>query len=733
MANNYEQLYADAGDQYGIDPRLLIAQAQVESSGDPNAEGPPTQYGRAAGIAQLIPATAHALGVTNPNDPTQAIPAQAELMAQNLKRYKDIPTALMAYHGGTDESNWGPKTRNYQQKVLATYRKMQMADNSDDDLDSILAEANARDAQAHANVEPEHPADFNAYLNNLKFQGTPTADNNNSDDLDSILAEANARDAAEKEKQSKIVPPNTYEDIVKSAVSAPFKALGAIPQIPAMAGNSVVNSIGFLTGKVMGANPELQQKLSNLNPFFTGNTPVDALIQAGRGIVNDNPGPANPLTGAILHDPETRAGRFTTAAIEAPIIGPAVGAGPIVSELSGLSGQTAAEAYPGNPLAPLIAGSIPPAAFGAAKYLAGRTSPELAQVAQDAQNRGINIPPGLLSDNPLTNRAYSLLNRLGFANNNSPEEFTSAVSNKLLGINENKLTNPVMAEAKANIGNMYNQVAKLTEKSGGTSITDDTLNKIQDIRENAVEASPYVEKFFNKLTDALDENEKLSAGAYKKLTQTGSVLDNMQKSTKPEIRDAGQVIENLLQKDLAASAGPEAQQLLQNADKQYALWHLVNDSRDDTTGLVNPATFSREAWKRNGDYFATQQNLRNPSETYALANIADKLKLTPSSNTAEHLLLERLAGLGAGAAGAGAAGWAFGGGLGGLGTLMGGYALGKGAGSALSSNWYRNYLINHALSPSTPAPLIGYGNPAISTGLPVSATAVNQLQSQPRQ
>jgi hypothetical protein len=130
---DYSDLYQAAGQQYGVPPALLMAQAQAEdASGNPNAVGPDTKYGNAVGIAQLIPDTAKRLGVTDPTDPKQAIPAQARLMRENLDRYGNIPDAVSAYHGGTDKSNWGPKTQDYTKKVTGQYQQMAKNDTTQD-------------------------------------------------------------------------------------------------------------------------------------------------------------------------------------------------------------------------------------------------------------------------------------------------------------------------------------------------------------------------------------------------------------------------------------------------------------------------------------------------------------------------------------------------------------------------------------------------------------------------
>ena len=89
----------------GVNPNILLAQIDKESSGNPRAEnrgdiavtGSPSQ-----GLAQFQPGTAKQYGVTDPFDPKQAIPGQAAYMADLLKKYGgNYQKALAAY-------NWGP-------------------------------------------------------------------------------------------------------------------------------------------------------------------------------------------------------------------------------------------------------------------------------------------------------------------------------------------------------------------------------------------------------------------------------------------------------------------------------------------------------------------------------------------------------------------------------------------------------------------------------------------------
>lgn len=113
----YDQLFEQAGRQFNVDPALLRAQMKIESGGNPKAE---SEKG-AQGLMQIMPDTQRRLGVTDPNDPRQSIFAAAKLMAENLDRYGNVNDAVLAYHGGTDPANWGPKTQAYARNVVSAY------------------------------------------------------------------------------------------------------------------------------------------------------------------------------------------------------------------------------------------------------------------------------------------------------------------------------------------------------------------------------------------------------------------------------------------------------------------------------------------------------------------------------------------------------------------------------------------------------------------------------------
>jgi hypothetical protein len=124
---DYSSIFEAAGKQYNVDPTLLHAQMVIESGGNPDAYNVSSQ---ASGAMQITPPTAKSLGVTDPTDPTQAIFGAAKLMSENLARYGNPDQAVLAYHGGTDQNSWGPKTQAYLKNVTAVYQKLASSQNA---------------------------------------------------------------------------------------------------------------------------------------------------------------------------------------------------------------------------------------------------------------------------------------------------------------------------------------------------------------------------------------------------------------------------------------------------------------------------------------------------------------------------------------------------------------------------------------------------------------------------
>ncbi|MGB3796520.1 MAG: lytic transglycosylase domain-containing protein [Alteraurantiacibacter sp.] len=92
----YEPLIREAEVRYRLPPGLMLALVWAESRFNPMAISP----AGAAGLAQLMPATARELGVSNRHDPNQNIDGGARYLRQMLDRFGDVHLALAAYNAG---------------------------------------------------------------------------------------------------------------------------------------------------------------------------------------------------------------------------------------------------------------------------------------------------------------------------------------------------------------------------------------------------------------------------------------------------------------------------------------------------------------------------------------------------------------------------------------------------------------------------------------------------------
>jgi len=116
----YREPIAAAAQRWNVGAALLAAQLYVESGFDPLARSP----AGAEGIAQFMPGTAAALGLTNPFDAPAAIDAQAHLMRDLLRRFASVPLALAAYNAGSGSVATCmcippyPETQGYVAKIL---------------------------------------------------------------------------------------------------------------------------------------------------------------------------------------------------------------------------------------------------------------------------------------------------------------------------------------------------------------------------------------------------------------------------------------------------------------------------------------------------------------------------------------------------------------------------------------------------------------------------------------
>lgn len=119
-----DQMVQQTAEKHNVDPALVRAVISTESNWNASA----VSSKGAQGLMQLVPGTAHQLGVGNAFDPAQNVDAGVRYLGMLLQRYNgDLNLALAAYNAGpsiVDRFGGVPnyrETRNYVEKVTSTY------------------------------------------------------------------------------------------------------------------------------------------------------------------------------------------------------------------------------------------------------------------------------------------------------------------------------------------------------------------------------------------------------------------------------------------------------------------------------------------------------------------------------------------------------------------------------------------------------------------------------------
>ena len=121
-----DQIIFDAGERYGVDPRLIHAVIWKESKYNPRAES----HKGAQGLMQMIPATARRFNCADISDPLQNVEAGTKYLRWLLQRFNgNVALTLAAYNAGegaVDKYAGVPpfgETQDYVRSIIARYGK----------------------------------------------------------------------------------------------------------------------------------------------------------------------------------------------------------------------------------------------------------------------------------------------------------------------------------------------------------------------------------------------------------------------------------------------------------------------------------------------------------------------------------------------------------------------------------------------------------------------------------
>lgn len=209
MITDYDDIFINTGNQYGVDPQLLKAIASVESNLDPNVEGDlnltNTPLGSSAGMFQFRTGTAKDYGLIDDEgndyrkDPAKAAEAAARKLVDDTNFFKEKygnklnnkeinNLAIQAYNGGRGGVN-SKATQNYLNKVLTLQGQVQLAQanipqQTQTDEDPITYESLKKvfETQSYdfGNADLNNPTDVS---NTLKHTKAPPKENKGDIDL----------------------------------------------------------------------------------------------------------------------------------------------------------------------------------------------------------------------------------------------------------------------------------------------------------------------------------------------------------------------------------------------------------------------------------------------------------------------------------------------------------------------------------------------------------------------
>jgi soluble lytic murein transglycosylase-like protein len=153
----YAHEIREIASQYNVDPVLVEAMVRTESAFDPTA----TSRKGAAGLMQLMPATASALGVLDRFSPRENIRGGVRHLRYLLDRYPgQIAIALAAYNAGeraVDTHGGIPPYRETEQYVQRVLRLSGLTWASDQPSQMLYRFPGPGDAMTYSNLPPGPP------------------------------------------------------------------------------------------------------------------------------------------------------------------------------------------------------------------------------------------------------------------------------------------------------------------------------------------------------------------------------------------------------------------------------------------------------------------------------------------------------------------------------------------------------------------------------------------------
>lgn len=588
--SDLDPLFYEAGQKYGLNPFFLKSVAMAESGMNRDT---PDSYQGAQGIMQIIPPTARALGVSDARDPVQAIPAAAKYLAEGYDNTGSAAGAVMYYHGGPDQRQWGPKTMAYVDKVAGHYTNMKNQPDPYADIikkytggtDTKSDTSGPSDAGAPSEDEIQALVQKYAPPSASKAVATPDPD----EGIASIRRDVENQFYGKPREGLDISKPETTAETLKNRASQVGGYVAGqlgqvVPQIATNAGQAYdMAKAGIADIQAGNLAPSLPAGALDLKPGqptggfgITPYAPPQPDSPSGfkpGGVLGTVAG-ALGIPGSIISGPaHTLIGEPVTQATGNPEIGQRA--------------EAVGNLLLGNKVTNALTSRVP-----------GAADPETLRLAQAADAWGIPIRNSQISNSPLvrkTDQMVGIIPGSGQASQRSAQvgAFTKAVSNTF-GEDTPQITRTTLDQASKRIGGVMNDIEGRTTVKVDDPLIN-TLAKIDsDARQTFTPENTQYKQIGAQIDDIVNRaaanGGSLPGSVYKSLIQRNSPLDSLANSSDGAIATRAGQIKSALQDAMERSAAPEDAAAYSRARFQYKNMKTIEPLvTKGTPGEISPA------------------------------------------------------------------------------------------------------------------------------------------------
>lgn len=657
---DFSSIADSVGKKYNIDPRLIQATIQQESSGIPTAvnnttgtAGDPTGKGakvggtgawgpmqvRSAALQDYNKANGTNYKLQDLTKPELGVEVGGWYLGQQMDKFNDPSKALIAYSEGAGSPNVANGSTPYAKSVLGKLGQGMPQKQQAQNLPGIPTFAQAPSQAAQTPAQPNASA-----FDSLEVAGKPQAQAAQAQPtsaFDALPVTGSARPvkvAAKAAPQAPAAPtagPN-------SVPGAPDAAYGSVPDAVGAQDPNAMNQAygdfakGFGHGAVLDTINGAARMLGHGVQSLTNKIAPDS---AFAGAVNKSVGDLDAasaaedardkslseVTGNIAGQaaqafapmgPLGTASKAANPLVKTALnVGKGAGVGAAIGAVNGPAGG--GDQYWSdvgrNSLVGGALGAAAPAALaglgGVKNALLGSVSPEAAALAQKAQQQGIDVTIPQMTGNKFTKFFSSAADNLPLSGaearvGNQTAQFSKAVANTI-GEDSPNLTQGVLDNAKKRIGAVYDSVLSRNNLKADNAFVNELSNIQQNANSNLPQAeADTVNKWVNGLISKVDANGEIPGKAYQAF-RSDVLLRAEKASQQPFLSSAATQLRNATDGAFGRSLQGADADAFNLARQQYGNLKTIESLADKSpTGEINPKLLLQKinnSGRKNGD------------------------------------------------------------------------------------------------------------------------------------